>query len=180
MFLGYARVGGLSLACWVCVRVALLPFWYYDMELTPFSYILLLLSACSMPRGHEETSTSQVGRRRGPGRDTPSASSLIYYLFIKELRSYCNIPDNIDFELPDGPAESTIDKEDDAVYFTREQLAAKLRFPVSSLIKQFLHFFGAPPALVHPNIIRILTECSVLNLLYQLDISLVEVFLFTH
>ena len=95
---------------------------------------------------------------------------------MEELRSYCHIPDNIDFELPDGPAESTIGEEDGAVYFTREQLAAGLRFPVSSLIKQFLHFSGAPPALVHPNIIQILTECSVLNLLYQLDISLVEVF----
>ena len=70
-----------------------------------------------------------------------------------ELRFYFHIPDNIDFELPDGPAESTIDKEDGAVYFTREQLVAGLRFPVSSLIKQFLHFSGAPPALVHPNII---------------------------
>ena len=47
---------------------------------------------------------------------------------------------------------------------------------MSSLIKQFLHFSGAPPALVHPNIIQILTGCSVLNLLYQLDILLVEVF----
>ena len=95
---------------------------------------------------------------------------------MEELRSYCHIPDNIDFELLDGPAESTIYKEDGAVYFTREQLAAGLRFPVSSLIKQFLHFSRAPPALVHPNIIQILTGCSVLNLLYQLDISLVEVF----
>ena len=95
---------------------------------------------------------------------------------MEELRSYCHIPDNINFELPDGPAESTIDKEDGVVYFTREQLAVGLRFPVSSLIKQFLHFSEAPPALVHQNIIRILTRCSVLNLLYQIDISLVEVF----
>ena len=95
---------------------------------------------------------------------------------MEELRSYRHIPDNIDFELPNSPAESTIDKEDDAVYFTREQLADGLRFPFSSLIKQFLHFLGPLPALIHPNIIWILTECSVLNLIYQLDISLVEVF----
>ena len=93
-----------------------------------------------------------------------------------ELRSYYHIPDNIDFELLDGPVESTIYKEDGAVYFTREQLAAGLCFPISSLIKQFLYFSRAPPALVHPNIIQILTGCSVLNLLYQLDISLGEVF----
>ena len=95
---------------------------------------------------------------------------------MEELRFYCHILDNIDFELSDGPTESTIGKEDGAVYFTREQLAVELPFLVSSLIKQCLHFFGAPPALIHPNIIRILTECSVLNLLYQLDILLVEVF----
>ena len=159
----------------VCVLV-LLPFWYYGMELTPLSSVLLLLSACSMARGQEETSTSQVGRRRGLGWDMPFASSIISSLSMEELRSYCHILDNIDLELPDGPVESTIDKEDDAVYFTREQLAAGLRFPVLSLIKQFLHFSGVPPALVHPNIIQILTGCSVLNLLYQLDISLVEVF----
>ena len=133
-----------------------------------------------MARGQEETSTSQVGCRRAPGRDTPSTSNIISSLSMEELRSYCPIPDNIDFELPDGPAESTIGKEDDAVYFTREQLEAGLRFPVSSLIKKFLHFSGALLAFFHPNIIRILTGCSVLNLLYQLEISLVEVSLFTN
>ena len=146
------------------------------MELTPISSVLLLLSACSMARGQEETFTSHARRRRGYSRDTPYASSIISFLSMEELRSYCHIPDNIDFELPDSPSKSTISKEDGVVYFTREQLAVGLCFPVSSLIKQFLHFFEAPPALVHPNIIRILTKCSVLNLLYQLDISLVEVF----
>ena len=129
-----------------------------------------------MVRGQEDTSTSQAEHRRGPRRNTPSTSNIISSLSMEELRSYCHIPDNIDFELLDGPAESTIDKEDGVVYFTREQLVVGLRFPVSSLIKQFLHFSGAPPSLVHSNIIRILTGCSVLNLLYQLDISLVEVF----
>ena len=50
----------------MCV-LALLLVWYYDMELTPISSVLLLLSACSMARGQEETSSSQAGRRRGPG-----------------------------------------------------------------------------------------------------------------
>ena len=81
-----------------CV-LALLSFWYYGMELTPFSFVLLLLSACSMARGQEETSTSQAGRRRGPDRDTPSASNIISSLSMEKLRSYCHIPNNIDFEL---------------------------------------------------------------------------------
>ena len=52
-----------------------------------------------------------------------------------ELRSYCQIPNNIDFELSDGHAESAIDEEDSVVYFTREQLAVGLHFPISSLVK---------------------------------------------
>ena len=73
-----------------------------------------------MARGQEQTSTSQARRMRGLGRDTPSASSIISSLSMEELRFYCHIPDNIDFELPDGPAKSTIGKDDGAVYFTRE------------------------------------------------------------
>ena len=95
---------------------------------------------------------------------------------MEELKSYCQIPDNIDFELPNDLAESTIGKEDGAIYFTWEQLAAGLRLPVSSLVKQFLHFSGTPPALIHLNVIGILIGCSILNLLCQLDISLVDVY----
>ena len=99
---------------------------------------------------------------------------------MEELRSYYRIPNDIDFELSNGPAESTIDEEDSVVYFTQEQLATGLRFLISSLVKQFLHFSRAPPTLIHPNVIRILTGCNVLNLLNQLDISLVEVcFIYT-
>ena len=43
-----------------------------------------------------------------------------------------------------------------------------------------MHFTKAPPALIHPNVFRILIGCSVLNFLYQLDISLVEIcFIYT-
>ena len=66
------------------------------------------------------------------------------------------------------------------MYFTLEQLTVELCFPISSMVKQFLHFSGAPPALIHLNVILILTGCSVLNLLYQSDISLAEVcFIYT-
>ena len=47
---------------------------------------------------------------------------------------------------------------------------------MSSLVKQFLHFTRAPLAFVHPNVIQILIGCCILNLLYQLDLSLVEVY----
>ena len=92
-----------------------------------------------------------------------------------EVRSYCQIPEDIDFELLEGPTESTMGEKYNAVFFTQEQLAARLRFSVSSLVKQFLHFTKAPPAYIHLNVIRILTGCCVLNLFYQLELSLVEV-----
>ena len=89
------------------------------MELISLAAALLLLSACNMARGQEETSTSQVGRRRGPIQDTPSSSNIISSLSMKELRSYFQIPKNIDFEMLDGPAESIINEEVSVVYFTR-------------------------------------------------------------
>ena len=94
---------------------------------------------------------------------------------MEELRAYFNVPDNIELKLMEESDEFTIGGEHNAVFFTREYLAARLRFPVPALVKQFLHFTRAPPTLVHPNTIQILTRCSVLNLLYQLDLSLVEI-----
>ena len=71
-----------------------------------------------MARGQEETYTSQAGRRQGPSRDSPSTSNVISSLSMDEVRSYCQIPDNIDFELSEGPAESTMGEEYNAVFFT--------------------------------------------------------------
>ena len=96
-------------------------------------------------------------------------------LSMDEVRSYCRIPEDIEFELSEGPVESTVGEEYNVVFFTREQLVAGLRFPVSSLVKQFLNFTRALPAFIHPNVIWILTGFFALNLLYQLDLSLVEV-----
>ena len=41
----------------MCVLTILLV-WYYRMKLIPLSPLLLLLSACNMARGQEETSIS--------------------------------------------------------------------------------------------------------------------------
>ena len=43
------------------------------------------------------------------------------------------------------------------------------------LVKQFLHFTKTPPTLIHPNVFQIMMGCNVLNLLYQMDISLVDI-----
>ena len=153
-----------------------LPVWYCDLGLIFIFSPPLLLSACNMARGQEETSTSQVGRRRGPSRKSPSASSIISSLSMDKVRSYCQIPKDIDFEFSEGPTESTMGNKYNAVIFTREQLVAGLRFNVSSPVKQFLHFTKAPPAYIQLNVIRILIGRCVLKLLYQSNLSLVEVF----
>ena len=125
-----------------------------------------------MVRGKEETSMS--GRPEGRLRATPSTSSIILSLTMEELMAYCEVPDNIELWLMERTDESTLGGEYNGVFFTREHLAAGLRFPVLALVKQFLHFTQAPLALIHPNVIRILIGCCVLNHLYQLDLSLVE------
>ena len=107
-----------------------------------------------MARGQEETSTS--GRPEGRLRVTPSASSIILSLTMEELMAYCEVPDNIDLRFMERTGESTLGGEHNGVFFTREHLAAGLRFSVPALVKQFLHFTRSPPALIHPNVIRIL------------------------
>ena len=108
---------------------------------------------------------------------TPSASSIISSLTMEELMVYYEVPDNINLRLMERVDESTFSGEHNGVFFTLEHLAAGLRFPVSAIVKQFLHFTRAPPALIHPNVIRILIGSCVLNHLYQLDLSLVELFM---
>ena len=125
-----------------------------------------------MARGQEETSTS--GRPGGHLRATLSASSIISSLAMEGLMAYCEVPNNIDLRLMERANESTLGGEPNGVFFTREHLAVGLRFPVPALVKQFLHFTRAPPSLIHPNVVRILIRCCVLNHLYQLDLSLVE------
>ena len=128
-----------------------------------------------MARGREDTSTS--GRPRVRLRATPSASSIISSLTMEELKAYCEVPNNIDLQLTERVDESTLGGEHNGVFFTREHLAAGLRFPVSAIVKLFFHFTRAPSTLIHPNVIRILIGSYVLNHLYQLDLSLVELFM---
>ncbi|KAL6315522.1 hypothetical protein AAG906_000822 [Vitis piasezkii] len=49
-----------------------------------------------------------------------------------------------------------------------------LRFPILSLLKQFLHFSEIPPAYIHLNVIWILMGCSILDVLKEKCGHLVE------
>ena len=44
-----------------------------------------------------------------------------------------------------------------------------------SLFKQFLHFTKIPLAFLHSNVVQVLMGCSVLDMLYHLDLSLLDV-----
>ena len=129
-----------------------------------------------MERGYEEVSNNQDGHRRGTPRETPTIRSLVVVMSAEEMRLYHQVPAKISLEMSNGQVDSTVGEVDDAIYFTREQFAAKLLFPVPSLVKRFLHFTWAPSALVHPNVFQILMGCYVLNSLYQPGLSLVEIY----
>ena len=92
-------------------------------------------------RGREETSTS--GRPGGRPRAKPSASNIIASMTMEELKVYCEVPSNIDLRLMKGADKSTLNGEHNGVFFTCEHLATGLRFPVSAMVKQFLHFTRA-------------------------------------
>ena len=86
-----------------------------------------------MVRGREETSTS--GRPGGRPRAKPSVSNIIVSMMLEELKVYCEVPGNIDLRLMEMADESTLGGEHNGVFFTREHLAAGLRFPVPSIVK---------------------------------------------
>ena len=103
------------------------------------------------------------------------AEKSIDKLSVKEFRERFCIPNGVLLEFLDGEAVSTKKAEDNAITFTKEQFNTGLRFPLPSLFKEFLHFTQILPAFIHPNIVRVLMGCSVLSLLFNLDLSLLEV-----
>ena len=117
------------------------------------------------------------GRPGGRPRAKPSVSNVVASLMMEEIKVYCEVPNNIDLRLMERADDSMMGGEHNGVFFTREHLAAGLRFPVPTIVKQFLHFIRAPLALIHPYVIRILIGSCVLNHLYQLDLTLVELFI---
>lgn len=96
-------------------------------------------------------------------------------LNVKEFCDRFRIPHGVSVELFDGEGVLPENPENNAILFTKEQFNAGLRFPLPSLLKEFLHFTQIPPVYVHPNMIRVLMGCSILSMLFNLDLSLLEV-----
>ena len=96
-------------------------------------------------------------------------------LNVKEFRECFCIPNGMFVELTDGEAVSNEKTKENAICFTKEQFNAGLRFPLPLLFKEFLHFTQIPPAYIHPNMVRVLMGCSILSILFNLDLWLLEV-----
>lgn len=79
----------------------------------------------------------------------------------------------------DGPM-LTEKQPQNAICSTKEQFNVGLHFPLPSLFKQFLHFTKIPTTFLYPNAVRVLMGCSILDMLFYLDLSLLEViFIYT-
>ncbi|KAL6328895.1 hypothetical protein AAG906_003912 [Vitis piasezkii] len=93
------------------------------------------------------------------------------------IRDRFCIPNGVIVELLNEEVSVSTEKaEGNAITFSKEQFNAGLRFPLPALFKEFLHFSQIPPAFIHPNIVRVLMGCSIINMLYNLDLTLLEVF----
>ena len=94
----------------------------------------------------------------------------------KEFRDRFCIPNGVIVELLNEEELVPTEKaEGNAIIFSKEQFNVGLRFPLPALFKEFLHFSQIPPAFIHPNIVRVLMGCNIINMLYNLDLSLLEV-----
>ena len=100
-----------------------------------------------------------VASSSATGKSGKNASKAVYAekpVDKLNVRQFCErfcIPNGASVQLVDGKTISTEKSADNAIYFTKEQFNAGLRFPLPSLFKEFLHFTQIPPAYIHPNIV---------------------------
>ena len=119
-------------------------------------------------------SANKEATSSGPSGDAHAEKS-VDKLNVGEFRERFCIPNGVLVELIDEEVMTTKKSEDNAIFFTKEQFNAGLRFPLPSLFKEFLHFTQIPPAYIHPNMVRVLMGCNILSMLFNLDLSLLEV-----
>ena len=128
-----------------------------------------------MSANKEVTSSSSSGQNEKDASRDVHAEKSVDKLNVREFRERFYIPNGVFVELMDGEVVMTEKSEDNVIFFTKEQFNAGLRFPLPSLFKEFLHFTQIPPAYIHPNMVRVLMGCSILSMLFNLDLSLLEV-----
>ena len=98
-----------------------------------------------------------------------------------EFKKDFNIPNNVDIQLLciTTPLLTDTHKKH-FMCFTREQFHVGLCLPLPSLVREFLHYTQIPLSFVHPNSIHILMGCFILNQLFNLELSLLDIiFIYT-
>ena len=131
--------------------------------------------ASKMSANKEATSSSSSGQSGKDASGDVHAEKSVDKLNVREFCERFCIPNDVFVELMDGEVVTIEESEDNAIFFTKEQFNAGLRFPLPSLFKEFLHFTQIPPAYIHRNMVRVLIGCNILSMLFNLDLSLLEV-----
>lgn len=108
------------------------------------------------------------------GVECPVLKRLVDLLLEREFRDRFRILNDVSILLVEGEPMTSENLSHNATYFTKEQFNAMLHFPLPSLLIQFLHFTKIPLAFLYSNVIRVLMGCSVLDMLYHFDLSLLE------
>nr|CAN68572.1 hypothetical protein VITISV_023885 [Vitis vinifera] len=109
------------------------------------------------------------------GVERTNKEKFIKLLTAREFRERFRVLGRIAIRLMNDGPMSTEEESFNVIIFSKEQYNVELCFPLPSLFKQFLHFTKIPPAFLHLNAVRILMGYSILNMLYHLDLSLLEV-----
>lgn len=122
-----------------------------------------------------------VRARKVAGQEKVSVPKKLIELFSKrEFREHFCVPNGISIRLMDGGLVSTKKESFNVIVFSKEKFNVRLYFPIPSLFKQFLHFMKISPIFLHPNVVRVIMRCSILNMLFYLDLYLLDVlFIYT-
>ena len=75
----------------------------------------------------------------------------------------------------DGDPTPTEKQSHNVIYFNKEQFNVGLHFLFPSLFKQFLHYTKISLTFLHSNAIKVLMGCNIFDMLFHLDLSLLEV-----
>lgn len=98
----------------------------------------------------------------------------------REFHDHFYFPNGISIRLVERDPMLIEKAGHNVIYFSNEQFNAGLRFPLPSLFKQFLYYTQISSTFIHPNIVRVLMGCCILNMLFHLDLFLLEViFIYT-
>lgn len=118
---------------------------------------------------------AQKGGWNGIGAEHLGSKCPINLLSEQEFRASFHIPNSVSILLVNNEPLTSEKQSHNATYFSKKQLNAGLYFSIPYFLKKFLHFTKIPLAFLHPNVIRVLMGCNILDMLYQLDLSLPEV-----